>query len=80
MHSRYLTRRYVHTIFLSALALGLFYLVRPHMGTILSFLVAVTPLVSWSVGRLYERSIVITSGLADEDELREARAEFRGLF
>jgi len=72
MTGRFSANRLVQMAVLSAVALALLFLVRPQVSDAVAFVVAVAPLVTWVLGKRYERAIVLDAGLVDEEELSAA--------
>lgn len=70
--------RIVHVGLLAAAVLGVFLLVGDLPPTVQA-VVLVLPVVTWYMGVVYERSVVIASGLVDEEELREAERDAASL-
>ena len=64
-----LANRLIHIAILTvvAVALVLYFADQP---TIYRLTIALSPLVTWMMGKYYERSIILQADLVDEEELR----------
>jgi len=67
--------RWLHSLLLGLFGVAVVLTYRDTLAVGPVFAVASGPIFAWLLGRLHERAIVIGAGLADEDELREARRE-----
>jgi hypothetical protein len=74
-----LSNRAVHLLALAVALVVAFVLSLP-LSQLAQTALVVLPVAAWYLGVLYERSIVLTNGLADEDELRAAERDAASLF
>jgi len=75
MNESFWGNRYVHSLLLGLFGVAVVLSYREQLGTVPVFAIAAGPIFAWTLGRLHERALVVASGLADEDDLREARRE-----
>lgn len=67
--------RWLHSLVLGLFGVAIVLTYRDTLGVGPVFVMAVGPIFAWLLGRFHERAVVIEAGLADEDELRDARRE-----
>ena len=67
--------RWFHSLLLGLFGVAVVLTYRESLGTLPVFVLAAGPIFAWLLGRLHERAVVVQAGLADEDELRDARRQ-----
>ena len=73
-------KRLVHNAVIGILVLGIVLGLQNVLDTIPLLIVAAAPVLTWVMGRFHERAIVLDSGLATEEQVKNVVHEYESWF